>query len=174
VSPVVADALVPGDELYDRVMSAYLPHCRYVRSFRLEDGDELAATAEYHIGESCYIADTGHLNAAEVNICYNQLLYLLLATAVRFDLHPVFESWTLEDYYARQLADVLIARYRCDFARGIGASEFTGRIVLDRITDRPVGSGGQRIVMVDSRFEFGDGSGFCRGEVRVAIPLRDR
>src|SRR6185437_12588121 len=40
----------------------------------------------FAIPESCYIDDTGHFNAVEFNICYNQLAYVLFAGCIEAGL----------------------------------------------------------------------------------------
>ncbi|NET17718.1 MAG: hypothetical protein F6K08_35290 [Okeania sp. SIO1H6] len=50
---------------------------------------------QFSIGESCYIDDTGHLNAVEFNICYNQLLYVAIAWGCDQQKLDCFQELTL-------------------------------------------------------------------------------
>ena len=42
----------------------------------------IVGKGRFSIPESCYIDDTGHFNAVEFNICYNQLAYVLFAGVI--------------------------------------------------------------------------------------------
>ena len=95
--------------LLDRVLRPYKPNCRYLKAMTIDADDGVRGFAELAIGESCYIDDTGHLNSVEVNIAYNQMLYYVIATAVRERLVAAFADWTMDDYWRRQLPGILIA-----------------------------------------------------------------
>ncbi|MGW6540873.1 FcoT family thioesterase [Streptomyces sp. NPDC055051] len=51
------------------------------------DGRPLTGSGMFTIPEPCYIDDTGHFNAVEFNICYNQLAYYTLAAMIRDRVH---------------------------------------------------------------------------------------
>src|ERR1041384_5399948 len=91
------------DGLLAEVMRVYLPHCRYLKSAELAATPELTAIGRFEIGDSCYIDDTGHFNAVEFNICYNQLAYYLIAKTVQEGLLPAFQGWNLDDFWRLQL-----------------------------------------------------------------------
>lgn len=170
---VVAQARYGNDQdLLVRVLRPYKSHCKYLKSFVVTvDGNGVSGHGELEIRESCYIDDTGHLNAVEVNICFNQMLYCLIARAVQENLAPVFSRWSMDDYWARQLPAVLIARYQSVFRRPINARRFFGEIEFSRIIERKLGSAGESMISIDSKFRYWDESGgHCEGTVRVAIP----
>ncbi len=58
--------------------------------------------ADFSIAESCYIADTGHFNSVEFNICYNQLFYVMIAYLIENQLLSVMKHWDLKIYKRRQ------------------------------------------------------------------------
>lgn len=153
------------------VLDCYKPHCRYVTSTVVESGDGvLRGTATLAIPESCYIDDTGHLNGVEVSICYNQMLYLTIGTAVRYRLGEVFSAWTLDDFRRRQLPDILIARFASTFRRPINPRAFHGEITFTGVTQRRLHPDRDPLISLDTSFRYwDDGSGACHGEVRVAI-----
>jgi hypothetical protein len=68
------------------VLAPYKLNCRYLLSVVAEYGQKgcslASARAEFSIPESCYIASTGHFNAVEFNICYNQLAYSLMGSRI--------------------------------------------------------------------------------------------
>jgi hypothetical protein len=161
--------------LLTETLRCYKPHCRYLTSIstRVRDG-ALSATAELRIPESCYIDDTGHLNAVEVNICYNQMLYYVLAKAIKEGLAPEFAGWTLPDYWERRLGAVLIVRLQSAFQRPIDARRFSGEFTLGRVRRfRPPGRAAgdeETLISMDTSFRYwDDNGGRSTGQVKVAV-----
>ncbi|SDM69223.1 FcoT family thioesterase [Allokutzneria albata] len=154
-----------GDLVLERVLRPYKVDCRYLVSADL-DGDA-GARGDFVIPESCYIDDTGHFNSVEFNICYNQLVYYLMARAVRDGTMPDFAMWTLEDYWRKQLPDILIASFESRFKRPINARRFSGEVVIGdvryRAATRPM-----LLAPTEVRFWDDDG-GAAQGKVLLAI-----
>jgi hypothetical protein len=121
-----------------RVLRPYKPHCRYLTSaevwVRPDAPAPLGASCCFVIPESCYIDDTGHFNSVEFNICYNQITYYVLAKAVQDHLWTVFDTWTMEDYWAKQLPNILILSMQTRFRRQIRSrgAGFQGEIEFSR------------------------------------------
>jgi hypothetical protein len=153
------------------VLRCYQPHCRYLTSaVVVRDGEVVRGTGVMHILESCYIDDTGHLNSVEVGICYNQLLYQVIATSVRDGLLPELADWTMDDFWRRQLPDVLIAHFSCDFRRPIDPRSFRFELTVDRATRRTLRAGADPLISLETTFRcWDDDGGACTGAVRVAI-----
>lgn len=153
------------------VLDCYKPHCRYVTGAVVEsDGEVLRGTATLAIAESCYIDDTGHLNGVEVNICYNQMLYHTIGTAVRHRIGDVFAAWTMDDFQRRKLPDILIARFTSTFQRPIDPRAFHGEITFNTVTQRRLHPDRDPLISLDTSFRYwDDNGGSCRGDVRVAI-----
>jgi hypothetical protein len=171
-------ALVPvAPDLMARVLQPYKPHCRYLVSARVEhpveDADDLEGGAlcrvfgEFSIGESCYIEDTGHLNAVEVNICYNQMLYILYAQGVVLGILPPLRDLTLDAWLARQLPDVLIRELVMTFRRVIDRKRFFGWMTFDGAVAR------RNLILFPSRCRFWDDQGGL-AEGRVTVVVDDR
>jgi hypothetical protein len=156
--------------LLDRVLRPYKPNCRYLKAMTVDADGGVRGVAELAIGESCYIDDTGHLNAVEVNIAYNQMLYYVLATAVREQLVPAFADWTVDDYWRRQLPDVLITRLTTRFRAPIDRSAFFGEFDLRRATRRRLTATGPALIALDTGFRFWDArGGRADGDVTIAV-----
>jgi hypothetical protein len=147
--------------LLAEVLSCYKPHCRYLTDLTV---DGRLATGAFAIPESCYIDDTGHLNAVEANISYNQLLYATIATMVAERSEPAFATWTMAELWRRRLSDVLIARIASEFRRPIEPGSFHGELAVDRLITL------HGCVSVDTTFRFWDQhGGAASGSARVAI-----
>jgi hypothetical protein len=157
-------------QLLTQVLEPYRDSCRYLRSAQLiENTDGVGARGYFGIAESCYIDDTGHFNAVEFNICYNQLGYYLIAKCVADGLFPQFATWSMADFWERQLSNVLIYRFSSQFRRMINPRSFEGDVVFREpmISKRP---GRPAVMYMDTTCAFRDGDGgSAEGEVRLAF-----
>jgi hypothetical protein len=133
-------AAAVNPDLLARVLTPYKPHCWYLRkaavNYEPAGSSVVAASGTFLIPESCYIASTGHFNAVEFNICYNQLTYCLLAKCIEDQGLGVFAGWTLADFSRRQLSDFVIARFSSAFQKPLTASTFHGEVEIARIAVR--------------------------------------
>lgn len=157
--------------LLARVLRCYKPNCRYLKSatVTVEDG-RVHSHGVFEIPASCYIDDTGHLNAAEVNICFSQMLYYVIAMSVRERLGPVFSGWTMEEYWARQLPDILITRFSSSFRWPINPRRFFGELEFVSVTQRRLRPDSGPLISLDTTFGCrDDDQGRSTSEVKVAI-----
>ncbi|HEY2576959.1 MAG TPA: FcoT family thioesterase [Streptosporangiaceae bacterium] len=168
----------PTDEdLMARVLRCYRPNCRYLTAMTVSvtgsgSGTDIAVRgfAGLAIGESCYIDDTGHLNAVEVNISYNQMCYYVIAKLVQEQLGPVFSTWTMADFWRHQLPDILITKLVSRFRRPIDRSCFFGEFEFGHVKRRRFDPAGPSLVALDTAFRFWDDRDGCAdGEVVAAI-----
>ncbi|GAA5086722.1 FcoT family thioesterase [Nocardia iowensis] len=165
-------AVFPNDPgLLSEVLRCYKPHCRYLRELAVEArGERVTAAGTFEIPESCYIDATGHLNSVEVNICYNQMLYQTVAVLVRHRVGPLFSDWTMDDYWRRQLPDILITRLDSEYRRPIDPRRFFGEFSLDGSQERTSKLDGAPFTSLDTSFRcWDDEGGQCAGTVRLAI-----
>ncbi|WP_330286929.1 (2E)-enoyl-ACP glycyltransferase [Streptomyces sp. NBC_00576] len=159
------------EALLDRVLEPYKEHCKYLRSgvVTVNDAGQAAARCEFVIPESCYIDDTGHLNSVEVNICYNQMMYYLVAKSVKEGLQTGFASWTLDDFWKHQLPDILIARFSSNFRRPVNPRAFSGEMEFRSVTRRAP-AGARPFLHAETAFRYRDAeSGRCDGEATLAF-----
>ncbi|MFF3919408.1 FcoT family thioesterase [Streptomyces sp. NPDC001852] len=159
--------------LLDEVLTPYLPHCRYLRSASVSLSPESAlplARCEFTIPESCYIADTGHFNSVEFNICYNQMAYYVLAKTVQGRLTAPFDRWDMDDFRQRQLPSILITDFRSRFRRPVNGRRFSGEFSLTGVTERTGADGRRPLILVESACRYwDDAEGRADGTVRLAI-----
>jgi hypothetical protein len=169
---IVPAAVQPTDAaLLARVLRCYKPHCRYLTSMTVEPTDGvIRGRGELTIAESCYIDDTGHLNSVEVNICYNQMLYYVIAKSVQERLEPVFADWTMDDYWRRQLPDILIFRLTSTFRSPIDRRRFFGEFTLTGASRRRLRPDQPPMISLDTAFRcWDDHGGESSGQVKVGI-----
>jgi hypothetical protein len=157
--------------LLDRVLECYKPNCRYLTKMTVSAVDgQVQGAAELAIGESCYIDDTGHLNAVEVNIAYNQMLYYVIAAAVQDRLEPTFSAWTMEEYWRRRLPDILITKLLSRFRWPVNPRHFFGEFTLTNASQRRLTPDSAPLIALDTTFRFWDDHrGRADGEVTVAV-----
>jgi FcoT-like thioesterase domain len=155
-------------EMLARVLAPYKPHCQYLQTAVVEYGPTphsiAAASGRFSIPESCYIASTGHFNAVEFNICYNQLTYCLLAKIIADGALESLARWTLKEFSRRQLADFLIARFSSCFHKPLTAGTFDGRVDVVKIAARRDAIFMKTICRFDD-----DHGGHADGEATIAI-----
>lgn len=179
-----ADAIVRTDDdaLFHRCMNPYrAKDCIYLTSSRVDvcadrpvDGVAtsfgpagLVGHGTFRIKESCYIDDTGHFNAAEFVISYNQLMYMSLCETVASGANPVFEGWTIDDYWARQLPDVLIQQLDTRYSQPINARDYRAEFRVTGIDTSRLDRG---ILKLRTEVEFTDDhGGRARGQVLLAL-----
>lgn len=159
------------------VLRPYITQCRYVESTRLEvnrpreEGQAPSLVGVYAkcaIPATFYIEDTGHFNAVEFNLTYNQLAYYAIAVSVKHQLLDVFANWDMEEYKRRQLPDILIAKLSSQFIRPVHGAAFEGW--LD-ITKASTSSKGHIFLTMEVCFTDSH-DGLAKGEVTLAIVSR--
>lgn len=173
-----ADTVLDDPEFREQVLACYKPHCRYVQSFTCTRSTpeptaekSLAATTvvtgrcQLSVPEPCYINATGHLNAVDVGICFNQTLYLTLGTSVQHRWLPDFYQWSVTDFFIHQLPDVLIAETTARFFAPLSPHSFSAVFQILAITRVPSGT-----VWLDTAMECVDNQGGrCIMTANVAV-----
>jgi hypothetical protein len=132
--PFVADILKP-----------YRPNAKYLRSGQItqfRDATQggagrapvVTAVGRFSIPESCYIDDTGHFNAVEFNICYNQLAYAMFGKCFDTGIVPRLRFLTLGEYKEHQLQSCFIASLESRFFKQLKGGDFRGELVVNKIS----------------------------------------
>ena len=118
----------------------------------------------FSIGGSCYIDDTGHFNAVEFNICYNQLFYIALAHGISQKLLKCVQHLTLDEYYEKQLSHIYITRLESNYKKVINSSNFSGTFRIKKAKKM------QQMIIFKTEIEFSDyDDGLAYGEIDVVI-----
>ena len=162
-------------EFLQSVLQPYRPDCRYLKQVDFVDPPELTsgngepwesmvARGQFAIDQSCYIDDTGHFNAVEFNICYNQLAYVLLAVCVRERLMPALADFDLQSFYTHQLSNYLIHSIQSHYHAQINPRDFYGEVRVVSARKR----GTLSILRTHCRF-YDSSNGASDGEVKLAV-----
>lgn len=125
----------------ETILSCYRSHCQYVKKagvYGEENGPLdphrealLSLKAELSVPISCYIDDTGHFNAVEFNICYNQMMYLLMAHGVDQGLLDIGIG-DLEEFKQRMLSDILILELNNKFRQALCSEKLYGTVSIHK------------------------------------------
>jgi len=140
-----------SEDLLTDILKPYRPNARYLKLAEIthfRDSDQVEKGAKdvplavgvgrFAIPESCYIDDTGHFNAVEFNICYNQLAYVVFAKGVEAGLvHQVrreeVDAPSLTEYKRHQLPAMLIVGIEgVRFFKQLKSSDFGGELTISK------------------------------------------
>jgi hypothetical protein len=142
--PFLADILKPYRAQARYLKSAEITHFRDQVAPR--DGTSAASlltgTGRFSIPESCYIDDTGHFNAVEFNICYNQLAYAVFGKSVEAGLlHSLRRGNasvpSFAEFKHHQLPSMLIVRIEgVRFFKQMRSDDFRGELNIDKVSSK--------------------------------------
>ncbi|MEM1391804.1 MAG: FcoT family thioesterase [Cyanobacteria bacterium P01_H01_bin.150] len=167
-----------SQELLNTFLQPYKEDCKYLKKAQfqqpaLSENTKNAGNnkpglwlmkGEFSIPDSCYIDDTGHFNSVEFNICYNQIIYILIAYLIKNKLLEPMNDWTLEEYKHRQLSDFLIVKFSSTFKKPINSNHFQGTLSINKVSVR-----GDLIMLKTSCAYYDDNGGWSEGDVTIAI-----
>lgn len=178
-------------QLLKRVLSPYSPtETDYLKSMELtqswekeshiKDSPLITAIGKYKIPNSCYIQDTGHFNAVEFIICYNQIVYASLAyifnekifnnpslaDVASSNAYNALSKITTENFFSDQLSSIFILKTETHFKSVINARDFSGEF---SITDLKVRK--NTLYMKTSCVFSDDNDGYSRGETVIVWPF---
>lgn len=169
-------------DLLKEVLIPYKENCRYLQhaslEYQLADTTNftpdkhkilLLAKGTFSIPYSCYIANTGHFNAVEFNICYNQLAYYVVAECIRHQLIDSLKTWDIEAYRRHQLSNMLIVKLSSSFQKPICPDKFEGYLQVKRILKK------RNTLFFQTICGFNDSyGGSATGKVLFAIILHSK
>ncbi len=114
ISPESAVTAPIPEDLLVRVLEPYsYKGCRYLLDAEYQaTADSVYAVGNFRIEESAYIRSTGHFNAAELILCFNQLAYSAFAPAILNEEIPVLRGWSISDYFDLQAAQHAYQEHR--------------------------------------------------------------
>jgi len=153
--------VITSESMMEAMLRPYFPQCRYLLD---ADMDFPRAEGRFSIEDSCYIESTGHFNAVELPICYNQLAYVFFGHIIRGGLVDQFSDIDFEGFRKNQLMAV-ITKMEGRFRGEINPRDFRGEIELKK-TRKP----GEDRYIADTSFKFWDkNSGRAEGKILLAL-----
>lgn len=162
------------DDLRQRILSPYRNACTYLQKMWIDFyepaaeagvvGSDFVGRGQFSIPESFYINDTGHFNAVEFNLCYNQIGYVFLAYGIERKLIPPMSSIDLAYYERQQLGGVLIVKLSSSFQSRMRAENFWAEISLSSAVEKT------KLWLIDTQIRYWDeDDGRSEGDMRLVI-----
>lgn len=139
-SDITSEVIIPK-KFIDRILIPYRKECHYLKRakiiFESKNNETVAKfTGDFEIDRSCYIDDTGHFNAVEFNICYNQLAYASFGYCIQEGMMPELVHFKGDRFFKEQLSNFLIARINSSYSSEIDAKDFQGELGLQKAITR--------------------------------------
>jgi hypothetical protein len=127
------------------ILKPYRPNAKYLKSAQItqfRDSMEgnakrvplVTAKGRFSIPESCYIDDTGHFNAVEFNICYNQLAYVMFGKCFETGIVQKLRFLSLGEYRRHQLQSCYIVSLDSRFFKPLKSDAFEGELILNKMS----------------------------------------
>lgn len=179
--------MVISDAFLARILTPYKEHAKYLKSAQIlryhepdfntpiskEQDDLVTIEGRFSIPESCYIDDTGHFNAVEFNICYNQLAYVLFGKCIQTGIfHKVVADWeqrvnlSFDMFLKYQLSSMYIAKIEGNFLKPLNSKNFGAKLTITRILWTP------QTAFVYTKICFNDAQGVkAKGGVLLAFRI---
>jgi hypothetical protein len=137
---LVADILRPYRANARYLKSAEITHfCETAAQDSTSDESLIIGAGRFSIPESCYIDDTGHFNAVEFTICFNQLAYVVFGKSVEAGLMQRLRPRNAKipsfaEYKRHQLPAMLIARIDgVRFLKPMKSDDFCGELSINKM-----------------------------------------
>ena len=165
------------------VLGCYYDHTTYLQEVSVKEQSLLtssrssrqktiSAVGTFRIKESCYIQDTGHFNAVEFNICFNQLAYVLyahgFATGHFQETMPQWgdslRQFTPESFSNNQLSSMLIVNLSSTFKKEIHSGLFYGKLEIGKVRSK-----GNCFFSKNHITFYDDQDGFSDGDAMLAF-----
>ena len=151
----------------ETVLAPYTQSCRYLLEAAL---DYPIAKGTFQIPRSFYLQQqTGHFNAVEMMICYNQLGLALFVEAGCNDLIEGLEKTLTLKGLQKQFVEnaLIVGMNNVHFKRPIDPTKpFTGRIKINNIIPKK----NKTLYFYKTEYDFGEGK--ATGEVDIALVKR--
>lgn len=157
------------DSFVQKVMKPYRTNTTYLQSAEFVQKPEeglsgLTMEGVFNIPESCYIDDTGHFNAVEYNICYNQIGYVFLGHCIKHGLIPALSAYDEATFFEKQLSNILIVKIASSYKKPINPKQFYGTYGIKSAMVK------SKCVFLETYCNFHDeGVGKSQGEVLLAL-----
>lgn len=127
------------------ILKPYRPNAKYLKSAQITQFREsmegntkrvplVTAKGRFSIPESCYIDDTGHFNAVEFNICYNQLAYVMFGKCFDTGIVQKLKFLSLSEYKRHQLQSCYIVSLDSRFFKPLKSDAFEAELILNKMS----------------------------------------
>ena len=140
-----------ADEFTAEILKPYRENATYLKAAEIIEVNDKTAIAgtdqklivgkgRFSIPESCYIDSTGHFNAVEFNICYNQLAYVLFAGCIDAGVMGKVRAVegagipTVAEFKNDQLPAMMIVALESRYFKPLDSKDFTAELSISKIS----------------------------------------
>ncbi|WP_204103387.1 MULTISPECIES: FcoT family thioesterase [Spirulina sp. CCY15215] len=120
------------------VLDVYENDCQYLKEIKLDDKDTKRAWGKFSVPNTCYAVKGRkyHLNAAEVIIIYEQIMYVTLANLFVNGLDEL-KKIPIDTFFPTVVDEkVLIVKFNARFSQPVANENFTGVFTIEKIVSR--------------------------------------
>ena len=138
-------------EFTAEILKPYRENATYLKAAEITEVNDKTAIAgtdqklitgkgRFSIPESCYIDSTGHFNAVEFNICYNQLAYVLFAGCINAGVMGKVRAVqgagipTMAEFKNDQLPAMMIVALESRYFKPLDSKDFTAELSINKIS----------------------------------------
>lgn len=152
-------------ETLEAMLKPYYPECRYLLKAEL---DFPIIKGIFSIPKTFYGDQSGHFNATELMMCYNQICYTFFAESFDQGLVESVGRISLEEFKTYQMGSCLIATLNnIKFRKPINPKNFFGELTLKKSLRR------NDFVFLTTDFSFRDNhEGKATGEAMLTLVLK--
>jgi hypothetical protein len=153
-APAKAEPQFPiaiADDFAAEILKPYRENATYLKAAEITQVNDKTAVAgtdqklivgkgRFSIPESCYIDSTGHFNAVEFNICYNQLAYVLFAGCINAGVMGKVRAVqgagipNMAEFKNDQLPAMMIVALESRYYKPLDAKDFTAELSINKIS----------------------------------------
>ena len=158
-------------EVLDTILDAYYPECRYLQSAEFDEASapNYDMYSKFVIPKTFYGEGSGHFNATEMMMCYNQMSYVFFTEL--FERGAVDQAGviTLDEFVEEQMNCLIAKMDNIRFKAPINPRDFSGKITLGK--RRAKGKMG----FAETEFSFyDDNGGNASGIATLVLDLGNR
>jgi hypothetical protein len=159
-----------SEDIINKALVTYIAkNTRYVTKAQIDKKDDnIVLRADFSIKESCYLYPySGHFNAVESLMCFNQMLYVALLGGIKEKMFSFYDHITPDEFNLHRRKVYILEIEKNKFKKQIDNHSFQGFLELNplhRVKDK---------IYVDCHFGFGNGDkcdSFI-GNIKVFIPV---
>ena len=155
--------MIIRESTLEEVLGWYKPEARYLQEAEL---DYPEATGLFRIPQSVYLLQsTGHLNAVDLLICYNQLVFSTFIEATQLNLVQELQGVSL-DQKERLGRGLIVGINNVKFKRPIYPREFKGNITIKEVIPKK----GNTLYFFKTYYDFEESK--ATGEIDLVLNLQ--
>ncbi|MEL7039590.1 MAG: FcoT family thioesterase [Cyanobacteria bacterium J06592_8] len=158
------DFLLKTLQPYSSKEAVYLQEVSVLSLGKLGSDSNYIVQGKFSIESPCYVDETGHFNAVEFVICYNQIMAVSLAYATQNKLLLCLQDLTVEEFYILFMSGTYITRLESTYKSLINPKEFSCKfeVIMERKRSR--------LSILKTLVEFSDRQGgIALGQVDLAL-----